>query len=82
MSFHQTAQHPGLSPIRLVLSRRGSEAWGTYHGDNAFLPLLLLAHHGVGLPRPRLAVGEDADVVALEGVLQHLLPDVIVHEVL
>ena len=50
-----------------------------YQGDDALLVLLLASHHGVALACPCLAVGEDADVVALEGVLQHLHPDVPVH---
>lgn len=29
-------------------------------------------HHGVGLPRAGLTVGEDAGVVALEGGFQHV----------
>lgn len=47
--------------------------------DDALLVFLLFAHHGVGFAGPRLPVGEYAHVVALEGVLQHLLADVPVH---
>ena len=50
--------------------------------DSLVALVVLLAHHGVALPRPRLAVGEDADVVPLEGVVQHLLAEVAVDLVL
>lgn len=51
-----------------------------YQGDEALLsPHVRFAHHGVGLSRACLTVSKDADVVALEGVEQHLLPDVPVH---
>ncbi|MPC45981.1 hypothetical protein E2C01_039686 [Portunus trituberculatus] len=35
-------------------------------GDDALLSLLLLAHHGVGLARPCLSIGEDTHIVAWE----------------
>lgn len=50
-----------------------------YLWDDALLFLLLAPHHGVGLAGSCLAIGEYADIVALEGVLEHLLPDVAVH---
>lgn len=51
-----------------------------YQRDDALLrPHARFAHHGVGLASAGLAVSKDADVVALEGVEQHLLPDVPVH---
>ena len=50
-----------------------------YQRDDPLLVLLLPPHHGVALPCSGLAVGEDADVVALEGMQQHLLPDVLVN---
>lgn len=46
------------------------------------LILLLLPHHRVGLPSSSLAIGKDTDIVALEGVQQHLLPNIIVHTIL
>ena len=55
---------------------------GTNHGNDSFLPLLLLAHHGVGFASSCLAVGKDADVVALKRMRQHFLSNVIVHKVL
>ena len=51
----------------------------TYLRYNALLPRFVLAHHGVALAGAGLTVGEDADVVALEGVLQHLDAHVLVH---
>ena len=53
--------------------------YGAYQRNDSHLVLLLSAHHGVALPRSGLSVGKDADVVAFEGVEQHLLPDVPVH---
>lgn len=51
-----------------------------YQGDDSLLILhVLLPHHGVGLAGARLTVSKDADVVALEGVQQHLLSDVFVN---
>lgn len=50
-----------------------------YQRDDALLVCLLFPHHGVGFSSSRLPVGENADVVALEGVKQHLFPDVPVH---
>lgn len=53
-----------------------------YLGNDACLALLLLAHHGVGFPSPSLAIGKDAHVVALKGVQEHLLANIIVHTAL
>lgn len=50
-----------------------------YLWNDALLARFLFAHHGVGLPRPRLAICKDAHIIALEGVEQHLLSDVQVH---
>lgn len=47
--------------------------------DDAFLSFFLLSHHRVGLASTSLAISKDANIVAFKGVLQHLLPDVIVH---
>lgn len=54
----------------------------TNHGNDSFLSLLLLPHHGVGFASSCLAVSKDAHVVALKRVLQHFLADVIIHKVL
>lgn len=54
----------------------------TDHGNDSFLSLLLLAHHSVRFASASLAIGKDADVVALERMLQHFLSYVIVHTVL
>ena len=52
----------------------------SYQRDNALLVLLvLLAHHGVALPRSSLAIGKDTNIVSLKGMQQHLLPNVLVH---
>lgn len=59
-----------------------SKCYWTHHGNDSFLPLLLLAHHGIGFACSRLSISKDADVVALERVLQHLFADVIIHPVL
>lgn len=37
--------------------------------------LVRCAHHGVRLARPRLTVGEDASVVAGEGIVEDVMPD-------
>lgn len=50
-----------------------------YQWDEALLVHSRFSHHGVGLSSPCLSVSEDADVVALKGVKQHVLPDVLVH---
>lgn len=47
--------------------------------DDAFLSFFLFSHHRVGLASTSLAISKYANVVAFEGVLQHLLPDIIVH---
>lgn len=47
-----------------------------YLRDDALLSRLLFPHHGVGFSRSGLTVGEYTDIVALEGVKQHLLPNV------
>lgn len=66
--------------LYITLSALLSSAARLYQGDDSLLVLhILFAHHGVGLASTGLAVGEDADVVALEGVQQHLLADVFVH---
>ena len=54
----------------------------THLRNNALLSRFVLAHHGVALAGAGLTVGEDADVVALEGVLQHLDAHVLVHAAL
>lgn len=54
----------------------------THHGNNSLLALLLLAHHGVGFASSCLAVGKNADIVALECMFQHFFTNVIVHTVL
>lgn len=51
--------------------------------DHALLSRFVwLSHHRVRLARPRLAIRKDADVVALEGMIQELFSDVIVHHLL
>lgn len=50
-----------------------------YQRNDSLLVLLLSTHHRVALPSSGLSVGEDADVVSLEGVQEHLLSDVPVH---
>ena len=50
-----------------------------YQRYNPFLVLLLSSHHGVAFARSCLAVCKYAHVVALKGMSQHLLPDVLVH---
>ncbi len=52
--------------------------WPCYLRDDALLSLPIPSHHREALPGARLSVREDADVVPLEGVLQHLNADVIV----
>ncbi len=54
----------------------------TNHGDDSFLPLLLLAHHGVGFASSCLAISKYADIVALKSMRQHFLANIIVHKVL
>lgn len=53
-----------------------------YLGDDACLALLLLAHHCVGFPSSSLSIGKNAYIVALKGMQQHLLPNIIVHTAL
>lgn len=54
----------------------------SYLGDYPCLALLLFAHHCVGFPSSSLSVGKNAYVVALKGMQQHLLPNIIVHTAL
>ena len=44
----------------------------THLWDDALLSGLVAPHHGVALASPGLPVREDAHIVALEGMLQHL----------
>lgn len=60
-------------------SGQGEPVSRRYLWDDALLVLLLLPHHGVGFSSPCLPVGKDTDVIAFEGMLQHLLADVPVH---
>lgn len=54
----------------------------TYHRNDAFLSLLLFAHHGIGFTSSCLTISKYADVVALKGMLQHFLANIIIHTVL
>lgn len=51
----------------------------SYQRDETLLVHSRFSHHGVGLSSSCLSVSEDADVVALKGVKQHVLPNVLVH---
>ena len=59
-----------------------SEISRTNHGNDSFLPLLLLAHHGIGFASTCLAISKDAHVVPLKSMGQHFLANIIVHKVL
>lgn len=50
-----------------------------YQRYNSLLVFLLSSHHGVAFARSRLTVCKYAHVVALKGMKQHLLSDVLVH---
>lgn len=50
-----------------------------YQRYDSLLVLLLSTHHGVAFARSRLAVRKYTHVVAFEGMMQHLHPDVLVH---
>lgn len=54
----------------------------SYLRDNARLCLLLFTHHSIGLASTCLPIGKYTDVVALEGMFQHLLSNIIVHAAL
>ena len=44
----------------------------------ACLPVTFTPHHRVRLSAPGLTVGEHAHIVTIEGVLDHVLPEVLV----
>lgn len=46
--------------------------------DDARLPRVIFAHHGVTFASSCLSIGKDAHIVALEGMLQHLNANVII----
>lgn len=75
-SWKETDRAPGW--LQAAGSRVGGSRW--YPGYEALLgPHVRFAHHGVGLASARLTVSKDANIVALKGVEQHLLTDVLVH---
>lgn len=63
-----------------LLGRNRPEQLVAQPRDDAFV--LLVAHHGVGLSGPGLAVGKYARVVALEGIVQDVAAHVGEHQLL
>ncbi len=44
--------------------------------DDALILIVLFPHHSVGLSGAGLSIGEDADVVTLESVFEHLFAEI------
>ena len=68
--------------LRVAGGRDALEQRAAHLRDDALLPGLQPAHHRVALAGARLPVGEYADVVAFEGVVEHLDAQVLVHSAL
>lgn len=66
--------------VRVSNTSKGCELY--YLWNDASLAFFLFTHHGIGLPSSSLPISKDAHIVALEGMQQHLLPDIIIHTAL